>query len=96
MGTVRSMMSLSCSNGILSSSLRSMSSMSFAFISSCLRLAVTFGWGMLLSVCASMISAQMLRTCTVLVFRSPCTMGRISFVPAYNASRSSMRLVSPS
>ena len=76
MGTVRSIMSFSCSNGILSSSLRSISSMSLAFISSFFRRAVTFGCGMLLSVCASISSAQMFRTCGVCVFLSPRTMAR--------------------
>ena len=96
MGTVRSIMSFSCSKGCLSSSLRSISSMILARHSSCFRRGVTLGWGMLLSVCASISSAQMLRTWGVSRFRSPWTMGSICILPLYRVSRSSIRLSSAS
>ena len=96
MGTVRSIMSLSCSNGIRSSSFLSMSSMSFAFSSSAFRLAVTFGAGILESTWASMSSAQMFRTCGVSLFLSFATIGAIVWLPMYSASRCAMRFSSSS
>ena len=68
MGTVRSIMSFNSSNGSLSISLRSMSSIIFASGSSSGRTAVTFGAGSELFTWLSIISEQMLRTCGVSLF----------------------------